>query len=447
MNQRNQTPARLLSSREGYVLPAVTLAIAFVSIFTAVRLRTSVDERLSAKAVQNASEAFYAAEAGINQVRADWADTALVLDSLVDALAPGDTLAYGSGWTDLPGGSSFRAVVRRLDAGDQRLYLIAAEGRNAGGVGGRSRALEIVTLAPADGLLTFGDCCAAAVTLRGSGRMRQGVGVDGTDTGPSDWSANGRCTGPTSDVVGLLAKDMADVSLETPYTLGGAPASQEDTTIGDGTFDSYGDLTWLEVKDLADHAIGTPGGNQGYDWGGNPASGSNFGPRYTASGECDTSHPLNFGSDDPSSPCYDYFPIILVRGDVDLQDTDMSGLEGYVQGLFILDVDIDGTGSELDIEGIRFNGLVIGKGCVEVQYGSRFMGAIFVDGNHFNTDLCEPDHAFEMNHYSTPNPEATVTYSSCVVQRVLQRTGAGYAAGGGVRGAMRIDRSFYQPLG
>ena len=432
--------------RGGFALPAVTFALVLITVLVGARLRTSVDDRLSSRAVQHGVEAFYVAEKALGQVITDWGDTTLALDSLARDLAPGDTLAYPGSWTALAGGGSYRASIRRLDTGLQPLFLVRVEGQDASGVGGRAELIRVVTPAPTGELLGFGDCCDAAVTLRGTGRMRQGVGVDGTDTDPAGWSAQGRCTAPNADVVGLRSADMTDVSLEAPYTLTGAPASLEDTLITDSTFDSFGDLDWSQVKSLAQHAIGIPGGNQGIDAGGDPASGSTFGPRYTATGECDTSHPLNFGSDDPTSACYDYFPIILVQGDVDLQDTDMAGLEGYVQGLFILDVDIDGTGSELDIEGVRFNGLVIGKGCVEVQYGAQFMGAIFVDGDHFNTDLCQPDVAFDMNHYGTSNPPATVTYSSCVVQRVLDRSGAAYAAGEGVRGVFPIERGYYQPL-
>lgn len=437
---------RALLSRDGYALPAVTFAIVLVSIFAGVRLRTSVDERLSSKAVQHSAEAFYAAEAGVSVVQTAWADSTQSLDSLTGALSPGDTMTYGSGWTALTGGGSFRAVIRRLDSGGQPLFLVVSEGRNRGGLGGQARTFQIVTPAPTGEFLGFGDCCDAAVTLRGTGRIRQGTGISGIDTDPAGWAAEGRCGGAHGDVPGLKAMDMSEVSKESPYTMSGAPPEVEDTLIGDQTFDEFGDLDWSGVKALANHTVGVPLGDQGINQGGDPASGSTFGPRYTASGECDTSHPLNFGSDDPNSTCYDYFPIILIQGDIDLQDNDMSGLEGYAQGIFILDVDADGTGSELDLEGVRFNGLIIGKGCVEVQYGAQFMGAIFVDGNHFNTSLCNPDEALHMNHYGTTNPEATVTFSSCVVQNVLDRSGAAYAAGEGLRGVMKIERSFYQPV-
>lgn len=436
---------RALLSREGYALPAVTFAIVLVSIFAGVRLRTSVDERLSSRAIQHSVEAFYAAEAGISMVQTAWADTTQSLDSLANALAPGDTMTYGGGWSTLAGGGSFRAVIRRLDSGGQPLYLLTSEGRNRGGLGGQARAFQIVTPAPTGEFLGFGDCCDAAVTLRGTGRVRQGTGISGIDTDPAGWAAEGRCGGGLSNVTGLRAEDMGKVSLESPYSMSGAPPMAEDTMIQDQTFDQFGDLDWSQVKALANHTVGVPLGNQGIDQGGDPATGSKFGPRYTASGECDTSHPLNFGSDDPNSPCYDYFPIILIQGDIDLQDTDMAGLEGYAQGIFILDVDADGTGSELDLEGVRFNGVIIGKGCVEIQYGAQFMGAVFVDGNHFNTNLCNPDEALHMNHYGTSNPEATATYSSCVVQNVLEKSGAAYAAGEGLRGVMKIERSFYQP--
>lgn len=438
-------------NERGFVLPGVIAMLTLVSLIATIKLSSSLDEHRSASSMQHSVTAFYAAEAGLAAVRDIWSDSTQTLDSLAWELAPGDSLVVTAGWQTLTGGGSYRASVRRVDAGIQRMYRVSVDGRDANESGGLLALSQLVTPAPSGEMMTFGDCCDAAVTLRGSARIRQGTDVDGTDVHPPGWSGSGVCTQPTQNVTGISAADVTQIDLESPSTVSGLPAMAEDTLMSDQTFNQYGDLDWEQIKSLANHHIGVPGSDgENYNWGGDPASGSmNYGPRYNPDGSCDTSHWLNFGSDDPTSTCYDYFPIIVIQGDVNLED-----LAGYAQGLFILDVDAMGIGSELDLEGVRFNGVIIGKGCVEIQYGSQFSGAVFVDGTHFNAPLCDPDDAFDMNHYHEDGgpadpgtPAASVNYSSCAVQRVLQNTGLGIASGSGARGVVPIgSRAFEQPL-
>jgi hypothetical protein len=190
----------------------------------------------------------------------------------------------------------------------------------------------------------------------------------------------------------------------------GDPSLVEDVYINDATFDDFGGLSWEEVKAMAQHVIGEPGESESYDPG-------DIYPRYTVdfmTGEilCDTSHPLNFGSPDPNDPCFNHFPVVLVQGDVDLQN----GV--YAQGIFITDFWTDAAtgidyGSELDLEdNVTFNGIVLGKGCVEVQRLANFHGAVFAD-SHWENSLCAGDDTFDMND------EGYMTWSQCAVDRAL----------------------------
>ena len=51
----------------------------------------------------------------------------------------------------------------------------------------------------------------------------------------------------------------------------------------------------------------------------------------------------------------------------------------------------------------------------------QMMGALFVDGLYANNPLCGSDGPLHMDDMAG----ATITYSSCVVQRVLAATGLG----------------------
>lgn len=442
MSKLFQHAKGLAAGRDGFVLPVVIFALVIMSTVAVVVLRTSVDEQHAARAVRTSAEAFYAAEAGVSTVWAEWNDTTQALDSLSQALAPGDSLVVGSGWRTLPNGDSYRAVLMRLDTSGQRLYLLTVEGRDQNRFG-QSPVHLVLSPIPGKGTMTLGTCCDAAVIMRGAARIRQGTEVSGIDTDPPVWEANGDCPDSLQNKPGLLMKDTTVLSLEAPGVLNGVPPKALDATMSDSTFDTYGDLNWAEVKAKANHTIGIAGTSKSYSWGGDPStSGSKYGPTYNADGSCNTANPLNWGSINPSSRCYNYFPIILVRGDVNLKD-----VAGYAQGVFILDM-VAGVGSELDLEGVRFAGLIIGLGCVEVQYGSQFTGAIFVDGNYYGGTLCSPDPPLHTNHYSTSAPPAKVRWSSCVVQRTLEKTGLAAASGGVTyAGARKLpSRAFAQML-
>ena len=162
----------------------------------------------------------------------------------------------------------------------------------------------------------------------------------------------------------------------------------------------------------------------------------------TGTGACDTSDPLNWGSDDPNDPCFDFFRIILAQGDVALQGP------SYGQGLIILDWnESTNIGTEIDFEdNARFNGLILGKGCIEVQGGSKVTGAIFADGNYFNEGLCGGDAVLDVND----QPESInqsggggVQWSSCVIDRLLTSLALeGYSDGEGF--TLVANRAFAQ---
>jgi len=128
---------------------------------------------------------------------------------------------------------------------------------------------------------------------------------------------------------------------------------------------------------------------------------------------CDTSDPLNLGSPDPNHPCFDYFPIVVINDDVTFQN-------GYAQGIFILQWDPDThAGSEFDLEiDFALAGLILGKGCVEPEEDSRVYGAVFVDAEYRNYDICNTDFDYDMN-----DGDPRVQYSTCAIDRAIVNSG------------------------
>jgi len=231
--------------------------------------------------------------------------------------------------------------------------------------------------------------------------------IDGHDAHPPGWEAAGVCTSGLEDGPGLVMKDTGE--LNDDGDIDGVPPLIEDPTISEATFMEFGpNKTWEDLKNQANHTVD--------QYTIHPA------PSYTNGGTvCDTSDPENWGSPDPDDPCFDYFPIILIQDQVHAEDT-------YGQGILILDWNPgDGLGSEIDLEdGMVYNGIILGKGCLEIQRDAVLNGAAFMDGNYFNEDLCEGDKVLELNS------DSMLQYSTCAIERAIKGAGLeGYSSSGG----------------
>jgi type II secretory pathway pseudopilin PulG len=479
MQFSRNTKAAKLGDRRGFTLPVVILGIVFMSTIAVVVVSTSTDEQKTSRAVRASMEAFYAAESGLNAVQSTWNDTTATLDSLAHDLQSGATLDLG--WSTLADGSSYKAGVMRLNnAGTQNVFLVSVVGRDASGHGGE-RAL--VNRIP--GELKFGGCCESAAMIRGAVDVNSRTGITGTDTDPPSWGG-GVCDeydpndqpGLTNDGFGIDSLDISSSgfissgdSITNDESYRPEPAIVEDNSMDDMTFDEYGTKTWEDVRNMATTTIGNGNGPQvKLDWGGDPVPNGQddkFGPRYHNLGDghghpmgdpllgsCDYGHPLNFGA--PSGPCADHFPVILVQGEIEIKDMPYEDWEDgvftpyenwYIQGVVILDTLPDGQGSEFELESPgTLAGMLIGKGCIQLQDGSQTFGAVFVDGN-VDQETCE-NPPLELNRGDDPTQEHTdLYYSECVIQRVLRATGMGEETGEGGGSAYKfISRAFSEIL-
>jgi hypothetical protein len=396
---------RKLGEQGGFVLPVIVFGLMLMATMTVASLLTAGDEARSGRAKRESTGAFYAAEAGLNWVYASW-DT---VKADVDTLSGGNQVDFG--WRTLGNGDSYRAVIYRWDEGVQPIYQLVVEGRSGGVTGSQKRLSYMLTSEPA-GMGTgykLGLCCDAPVLVRGDVDVNDYSVLSGYDEHPAGWADADVCSDSLYDKPGLIIQDQDSVNISSGGQVMGDPPLAEDTYIDDAHFSDFGDLTWEEIKGMAQIVIGEPGHSDSYD-------ADDVYPRYTVdpmTGEllCDTSHPLNWGSPDPNDPCFNHFPVILVQGDVDLQ----YGL--YAQGIFITDFWTDSLGvhygSELDIEDdVVFNGIALGKKCVEVQRLANVHGAVFADSKWENS-LCGGDDTFDMND------EGYMTWSQCAVDRAL----------------------------
>ena len=389
-------------ARDGFAMPVVLLAMVVMTTIAVAALTTATDEQKSARSVREAGRAFYVAEAGLWESWANWP-----ADSIVSEIAQGESLDLG--WQSLDNGAEYRGEIFRWGP---TTFGLMVESRGAGPFGGQQWLSLLVDYAPS---YSIGKCCDAAALVDGVVEFDSIVDeLHGEDVHPPAWEAAGMCENGLEDKPGLIMTDTTQIIHDDGIgEITGVPPVVEDTTISEATFETFGDKTWDDLKAAATIIVGTMGTNKSLS----PA------PAYSG-GECDPGDIENWGSNDPNDPCFDYFPIILIRGDVNAQDT-------YGQGIMILDWDpVTQDGSEIDLEdGMVFNGVILGKGCIEVQRGSVLNGAAFVQGEYADNDLCNPDMPLDINE------EGTVQYSSCVIERSIKGAnltgfgdeGAGYS--------------------
>ena len=364
--------------RDGFALPVVLLALAVMTTIAVAALTTATDEQKSARAVREAGRAFFVAEAGVWESWANWP-----ADSIVSGIAQGDSLDLG--WKSLDNGGQYRGEIFRWGP---TTFGLVVEGRGAGPLGGQQWLSLLVNYEPS---LKIGKCCDAAALVDGVVEFdNTDDAIRGEDAHPPGWESAGVCQNGLEDKPGLIMKDTTQVVHDNGTgEITGVPAMVEDTTINDATFDSFGDKTWADLKAQANHIV---------------SSSLSPLPSYSG-GACDTSDPENWGSNDPNDLCFDYFPIILISCDVNVQDN-------YGQGIMILDWDpVTQQGCEIDLEDdMVYNGIILGKGCVEVQRGSVLNGAVFVQGEYAATNMCDPDMPLDINM------NGTVQYSSCAIE-------------------------------
>ncbi len=417
------------SGERGFAMLVAIFALLIMSTVAVAALMTSDDEARSSRATRAANASFYAAEAGLQKL---WADSAK-MDSLVGrkgrfALAAGGSLDLGT--TTLSNGVKYHVALRRYDNGGQEMYGLVAEGTGAGGLRGQQQISFLMTGAPGSGPYRLGRCCDAAATSRGITKLREtGSIISGYDTVPPPWPA-GRCAGvPRVDKPGVRIQNSAQFSGDPPATtLAGTPPLLQDPTMDSTAFLQYGDISFAQLRAMANHTIGSPGASQIKKA---PA------PTLNADGTCKTSDPWNWGSKDPAHACYNYFPIILIRQEVEVLGT---AAGAYGQALIVMD-QIGGLGVEFELEPdpgqtLTFAGIILGFGCPEIEDGAQMYGAVFGDGVTANPG-CGGDGALRVGDGGL----GALRWSSCVAQMVLDRTGTAAASGGIPPGGVnRISR-------
>ena len=358
------------NDRRGFALPAAIGALVIVGILVTAGFYMARQEVRIGVASKHANMAVNIAQAGANEVMANWNGYQLGNIAIWGDTAITDTIASGI-WT-----------VNIINANNFVYYLTASGQVTEGGAlwAGARRDIAIVTK------MLFADIDPpAALTTRGKTVVKGNALINGTNTTPPAW--NPYCTGfATNDTTGVLTNDTSLIGTSGAGAIAGSPTYDQDSTIVDSTFTNFGDMDWAQLTALA-AAEGKNVSSLGSTING-------IGPDTTATGRCDEADLQNWGDTLPAAPCGSYFPLIYHDNNVTIQ----SG--GIGQGILLVEGNLDLRGDFL------FYGIIIVQGNFETQgSGNRIIGAVMAA----NSLVDEQD--------ITGGSE--VTYSRCTIQRAI----------------------------
>jgi hypothetical protein len=368
------------ANRPGFALAGALLALVVIGAIVTGGFFAASQEGRVGDSTRYAGEAFYLAEAGIQEA------VGTVSNADYNALAMNGESTL-SGQVEAPGGAAlgtYDVTIRRIGG---RIFFVRSTGTvtRGGRYGGASRTMGLV-------VRTRSMDIDANQAVRAFGRLQVGGNstVSGTDTRPSNWSD---CGPLDVERTGVEARDTSLVTIGGSGVITGDPPKQQDPTMTAEDFLVFGDVTYDDLAAAADKVF-----NPGY------GAITNTGPE-VSSGNCNTSVLTNWGAPTvPGNACHLYFPIIHLRGETTSWNITSSS---NGQGILLVDGDLRIAG------GFEFYGIVIVKGKFETGSGSsRVNGTVFIYTEG------------ALDEQSTMTGTPVVQRSTCAVERAILYNGA-----------------------
>jgi hypothetical protein len=363
--------------RRGFALPAVIGALVIIGILVTAGFYMARQELRIGVASNHTNLAVNIAQAGANEVMANWNGYALgnILPWTSDTVS--GTMSDGT-WE-----------VTITNANDYVYFLTSTGTVTRGGDmwSGASRTIGIATK------MLFADINPpAALTTRGNVNVSGTSEINGTAVTPSTWAPY--CTTvAANDTTGVLVDDASGGNPKTQGAgvIAGTPPAQEDSTIVDSTFTNFGDMDWAELV-----AFAQQDGKEITSLGTNISS---VGPSLTG-GNCNLNDLNNWGDTVPTNPCGAYFPLMYHGGsNVDIQSN------GFGQGILLVEGDLRVRG------GFTFYGIVITQGTFTTGNGTnRIVGAVMASN------------AADLNQTFTGT--GIIEYSPCTITRAVLNNAA-----------------------
>lgn len=361
------------SSTRGFALPVAIFALVVVGVLVVGGFYVARQETRIGVASHRATSAFYLAEQGAMEVLADW-DAATF-----NALANWDSATVAQTTTE----GNWSVTVVKMSP---RFYFLRSTGtieEGSSNYGNATRMLGVIAqlnsanLTPKAALATVGE-----VRIQGSMEI---IGHDGV---PPGWDAYCDSAGPSKP--GILIDDTTAITdIGNALSVEGDPEFQQDSTLSSDSLLTFGDLTFDELKELAN--VVYPAGSRIRQL--TPDSIADGSGGY----DCNTSIRDNWGTPlIPNGACGTYFPIIYAEGDLDIAANEAG------QGILLVEGDLEISGTHV------FYGPVIIKGTLWASGGGT--------GGHFRGGVVAANVVLEESRITG---NAVVEFSSCAVSRAV----------------------------
>lgn len=368
------------SGERGFALPAVIGTLVIIGLLITAGFFVSQQELRMGVANRHANMAFNIAQAGANEVLANW---------------NGYQLGNIPAWDETVISENFGTIGEwevTIHNANNFVYFITSTGAvtNAGIWSGARRTIGLVTK------MIFADIDPpGALTTTGDVKVFGNAVVDGTNAEPTDWGTAGVCSGvdPT-DMPGIVHDGGTMTGTEGKHLIGDPP-TQFDATVAPATFTDFGNMTYDELVALA-----IAEGKQVTSLG-SPLN--SVGPALDGGGDCDEDVLSNWGDKDPGDPCASYFPLIYA-GQMPLLKLTGGG-EG--QGILLASGDIEFNG------GFTFYGIIITKGRFSTTGNDNTVYGAVLAANGISVD---EDTGIGGN--------SSIQYSRCGVQRAILNNAA-----------------------
>lgn len=365
-----------LRNERGIALVVAIFALVVVGGLVAGALFVGTQEQRIGRNTLTQQQAFTAAEAANDGLVSSWNQELYNNMTVGASITTNGTAPDGQGWS--------RTTVQRLS---QMLYLVRTDGFSKDSTA-RQRVGALMRLRP------FQFNINASLKTQGQVRLGGSSYLSGVDQPPAGWTG---CPALQDTLPGIRMPDPTQITTSGCNPSGNPPDYPcmhgepqdvvKDTTINASTLTTVGDIPFDSLKQYATKFL--PGGNRKIQ------------PTLLG-GQCNTAVLENWGEPLPTGTvanpavvpeCQTYFPIIWVEGNLNI-----NGVRG--QGVLIVNGDLDVQG------GFEFFGPVIVRGVINTQ-GT---------GGHFNGGVIAANVNLDQN---VVLGDAVINFSSCAVIKAV----------------------------
>lgn len=353
---------------------AIVALVVIGAIIAGTFFISTLEQRTSYNTVQT-TQAFEAAEAGMQQATANW-------DVNWNMLTAGTSSPT---YTTSSFGGSYASYAYTVTNLNDQIFLITSKGTQNG---------ASQTLVSLVRLVSTPVNVGAAVTAGGAAQVGGNATIDGRDTIPAGWTRSPACP-HAPDMAGI--RSSGTIGTNGSPSIYGSPAKvQNDAGVTTDLFQS----PFQQLKQSA--TLSFAGGNGQ----GNYVTFTGIAPTSTGSpAQCDRTNVYNWGEPYRNgtyiAPCTGYAPVVYINGNAKFNSN------GRGQGILLVEGDLAIAG------GFQWVGLVIATGEVKTGNGNaNVTGAILAQ----NANIGD-----QTSFSGTP----VVSYSKCVLDFVMHASALG----------------------